>query len=119
VVVGSEHPHHPGVLQDVVEVEDVCDVFVAVGWEEPLLAVVAVLSLHPNQPGVSQVDVDEVVVVLELVVLPEVVVVSSKHPHHPGVEQVEVRVLVRVEVEVAVVLLSLLFPVTSFQRTQS
>jgi len=45
--------------------------------------VVVVSSLHPNQPGVLQVDVD-VVVVLVLVVV-EVVVVSSKHPHHPGV----------------------------------
>jgi hypothetical protein len=50
-----------------------------------LEVVVFVSSLHPNQPGVLQVDVDVVVVVLVLVVVPEVVVVSSKHPHHPGV----------------------------------
>ena len=60
------------------------------------------LSLQPNQPGVLQVDVDEVVVVLTVVVaLP--VVDSSRQPHQPGVLHVSVRVRVlrvRVEVEV-------------------
>ena len=76
--------------------------------------VVVALSLHPNQPGVSQVEVD-VVVVVSLVVVPVVVVVSSRQPHHPGVLQVSVRVRVFVVVEdrevvvVSVPLLSYIF----------
>jgi hypothetical protein len=66
--------------------------------------VVVVGSLHPNQPGVLQVVVvdvldedDEVVEV--------VVVVSSRQPHHPGVLHVVVRVLVELgELEVDVLL---------------
>jgi hypothetical protein len=68
---------------------------------------VDVLSLQPNQPGVSHVLVlvlDTKVDVLDI----SVVVVSSRHPHHPGVLHVSVLVLedvvlVAVEVVVAVV----------------
>jgi hypothetical protein len=81
---------------------------------------VVVSSLQPNQPGVLHVvEDDEVVVVEELVMVPLVVVVSSRQPHHPGVWQVVVRVLVLVELEDTVVLLSLLFPSNSFQSGQS
>lgn len=65
------------------------------------------LSLQPNQPGVSQLDVlvaGVVVIgaVLEVVVV--VVVDSSLHPNHPGVSQVLVDVVVVVDdVVVAVV----------------
>ena len=58
-----------------------------------------VLSLHPNQPGVLQVDVD----VDSEVVVTSVVVVLSLQPHHPGVSQVAVRVRVLEVVELVVV----------------
>jgi len=101
VVVGSLHPpKKPGDLQEVVEV---CsdDVFVAVGTNDALLLVVVVVisSLQPNQPGVLQLDVDDVVVVTSLVVVAPLVVLSSRQPHHPGVLQVSVRVRVFVEIE--------------------
>lgn len=94
---GSQQPQNlPGVSQvlvDVAVVAVVVDVVVTTG------AVVVVLSLHQNQPGVSQVEVDDVDVdVDDDVVAVAVPVVSSRHPHHPGVLQVEVRVRVRVEV---------------------
>ena len=54
--------------------------------------VVVVGSLHPNQPGVLQVDVDDELVDVAVSVV--VVVVSSRHPHHPGVLHVSVRVRV-------------------------
>lgn len=60
--------------------------------------VVVVGSLHPNQPGVSHVEVELVTDMLVADVL-VVVVVLSRHPHHPGVLQVEVRVLVVVLVD--------------------
>lgn len=60
--------------------------------------VVVVGSLQPNQPGVLQVvvvEMDVLVLVLELVLIVFVDVLdSSRHPHHPGVLQVVVRVLV-------------------------
>ena len=72
-----------------------------------VLEVVVVGSLHPNQPGVSQVVVIVVVVIVvngsfddvpvEVVVV--VVVYSSKQPHHPGVLQVLVLEVVVVLVE--------------------
>lgn len=57
--------------------------------------VVVMSSLQPNQPGVLQVVVDGMLVV---VLCLEVVVVgsSSRHPHQPGVLQVSVRVLLNV-----------------------
>lgn len=103
----SQQPHHlPGVSQVVVGVADVVVVVVVVVMAdvEVIVLVVVVLSLHPNQPGVLQVDVeDELDVVVG--VTPEVVL--SRQPHHPGVLQVDVRVRVRVVVvEVAVVVVS-------------
>jgi hypothetical protein len=76
-------------------------VSVADGEGIAVATVVVVGSLHPNQPGVLQVVVvelvDEVVVIF--------VVVSSRQPHHPGVLHVVVRVLVEVdELEVDVLL---------------
>jgi hypothetical protein len=64
------------------------EVWVAVGTlllDEEVVLVGS--SLQPNHPGVLQVDVEDVVVVvvLLLVCVPELVVLSSKHPHHPGV----------------------------------
>jgi hypothetical protein len=117
VGVGSRHPPKNPLLWHVVEL--VGDVIVAVGFDVLLFVVVVVTSsLHPNQPGVLQVEVEVVVMLLLVDVLPEVVVVSSKHPHHPGVWQVEVRVCDRV-VEVGTVVAVLLFPVTSFHSGQS
>lgn len=66
-----------------------------------LVVVVVVLSLQPNQPGVLQVLV-VVVEVLVLVVVGPLVVVS-KHPHHPGVSHVAVRVRVLVVDDVVLV----------------
>jgi hypothetical protein len=105
-------PNHPGYLHDEVAADEVGeeDVVVTEGAGAGLATVVVIvevssegsLSLQPNQPGVLQVDVDEVKVVLTVVVaLP--VVDSSRQPHQPGVLQVSVRVRVlrvRVEVEV-------------------
>jgi hypothetical protein len=82
------------------------------------LVVVVVSSLQPNHPGVLQVEVVVVVVVL-VEVTGFVVVVSSKHPHQPGVWHVDVRVLVFVEEDVVEVEDSVLLPVTSFQSGQS
>jgi hypothetical protein len=61
-----------------------------------VVVVVVVLSLHPNHPGVSHVDVE---LELLVVVASPVVVVSSKHPHHPGVLHVSVLVLVELLVD--------------------
>lgn len=88
VVAGtsSRHlPNQPLLVQVVVvgsaELEEVVEVVVA-----------EVLSLQPNQPGVSQVLV--LVEALDVVVMIDcvVVVLSSRQPHHPGVLQVSVRV---------------------------
>ena len=57
------------------------------------MVVGVVSSLQPNHPGVRQVVVDEVEVVV--VVVAVVVAVSSKQPHQPGVLQVAVRVFER------------------------
>ena len=117
VVLGSLQPPKKPLDWHVVVDELIGDVTVAVGLAELLWLVVVVSSLHPNQPGVLQVDV-VVVVVLLLVVVPDVMVVSSRHPHQPGVLQVSVRVLVLLAL-VEVVVALLLFPVTSFQSGQS
>lgn len=78
-----------------------------------------VLSLHPNQPGVLQVDVDVVSVYVEVVV--PVAVVWSLQPHQPGVSQVavRVRVLLVVELVVVVVVPSVLLLSNIFQYAQS
>lgn len=96
-----------------VEVDEV-DVMVAPGVALGLvivieLGVVVVSSLHPNQPGVLQVDVDEELVV---VVTGADVVVSSRQPHHPGVLQVSVRVR-EVDVELLVVVVVVSVPLLS------
>jgi len=113
VAVLSLHPSHPGVLhEDVVPllvlagevVKDgglvmvgVCRVLVE-DEDEELLVVVVVLSLHPNQPGVLQVDVVVVEVLVET--FDVVVAGSSRQPHQPGVWQVSVLVRVTREVDV-------------------
>lgn len=89
VVAGTSSRHLPNqpllvhvVVVGSAELEEVVEVVVA-----------EVLSLQPNQPGVSQVlvlvETLDVVVVIDCVV---VVVLSSRQPHHPGVLQVSVRV---------------------------
>jgi hypothetical protein len=110
VFASSQQPQNlPGVSQ--VEDEDVLIVDVV---DVVVISGSVVLSLHPNQPGVSQVDVD-VVEVVEVVVIVAVAVVLSKQPHQPGVSHVVVRVRVRVvvvavdAVVVSVPLLSYIF----------
>lgn len=129
----SLHQNHPGVSQELVAAGLVAEVETgAVGGglvvvvidgagvafaadeleeeeEEVVVDVVVVVgSLHPNQPGVSHVEV--VVVLVDVVVVSSlvVVVVSSRQPHHPGVSQVDVRVVEVVELveEVVVVVVS-------------
>ena len=73
--------------------------------------VVVVSSLQPNQPGVSQVVVDDVEVLV--VVVGAEVVDSSRHPHHPGVLQVSVRVRVVVDVAVLALLVFVSVPLSS------
>jgi len=84
-----------------------------------VVVMVVVGSLHPNHPGVLQVDVlvvDDSVVV-EVVMVE--VVVSSRHPHQPGVLHVDVIVDVEVDVEVEVVVVSELLPSKNFHSWQS
>lgn len=94
-------------------------VVVLVVLEDDVVVVVGVvLSLQPNQPGVLQVEVDVLVVVVVVVV--PVVVVSSKQPHQPGVLQVSVLVLVLVlDVELEVVVVSVPLLSYIFQLAQS
>lgn len=144
VIVGSLHtkPNHPGSWQ-LVEVAaglvgicvgagvavgmvvvgslhpnqpGVSHVDVVVVDNEDVAALVVVGSLHPNQPGVLHVEVE--VAVVEVVVVVEVV--SSRQPHQPGVWQVAVRVNVG-EVVVAVVVVVISEPLLrkNFQSTQS
>lgn len=115
----KQSPNHPGYLHDVVVGREVV-VNVAVGTGRAMCDVVfsSSPSLHPNQPGVLQVDVDDVVVVDVFFVA--VVVGSSRQPHQPGVLQVSVLVLVLgLVVEVGlldlVVLLSVPFDSKYFQ----
>ena len=102
----SRHPpNQPGYMHDEVDV-GVNDVLVTVGAGAGVVVIVMVVeevvsSLQPNQPGVLQVDVDDVVVIV--ILLCDLVVDSSRHPHHPGVLHVSVRVrLDLVDVDVAV-----------------
>ena len=117
------HPNQPGWLQlvecdglAVAVAEAMVDEGAAVA---PLVVEVVVGSLHPNQPGVLQVEV-VAVDVLVLILVFEVVVVSSRQPHQPGVLHVVVRVLVLV-LEVVVELVVLSEPLLSkyFHRKQS
>ena len=98
VVVGSlQPPNQPRLLHDVLllEVGVVVTVREGAGVAEDVVdvSVVVVGSLHPNHPGVLQVDVEVLVVVVDVV---DVVVVVSRQPHQPGVSQVVVRVFVDV-----------------------
>lgn len=106
----SQQPQNlPGVSQVVVGVAVVVDVVVVRCGVVVVVTVLVVLSLHPNHPGVLQVDVEDVDVVVVVVEIP--VVVVSRQPHQPGVLQVDVRVRVRVvvvDVEVVVVSVPLL-----------
>lgn len=101
------------VLVEVDEVVVMVGPGVAVGLELgtviELGGVVVSSSLHPNQPGVLQVEVDEELVV---VVTGAEVVVSSKQPHHPGVLQVSVRVR-DVDVELLILLVVVSVPLLS------
>jgi hypothetical protein len=78
-----------------------------------------VVSLHPNQPGVLQVEVVVVVVVVVVKVVDVVEVVSSRQPHQPGVLQVSVLVRVMVDVEVFEVVVSVPLLSYIFQLAQS
>jgi len=115
VAVLSLHPSHPGVLH-----EEVLPLLVLVGEavkeggfvmvgvcrvvvedeDEELLVVVVVLSLHPNHPGVLQVDVVVGAEVLVVETFDVAVAGSSRQPHQPGVWQVSVLVLVTRDVDV-------------------
>lgn len=117
MLLGSLHPNQPGELHDVEML--VGEVTVGVRGAVLLVTEVVISSLHPNHPGVLHEEVDVVVVVVVLGVIPEVVVVSSsRHPHHPGVLQVDVRVCILVVVVFDVVV-RVLLPVTSFHNGQS
>lgn len=117
---GSRQPNQPGLRHEVV----VVNVGAGVGVGPVVVAsVVVVGSLHPNHPGVLQVEV-EVVEVSEVVVdIIDVVVVSSRQPHHPGVWHVEVLDLVGdVVVDVVIVVVppgSVPLLSKNFQRAQS
>ena len=117
-VEGSLHPNQPGSKQLVAVLVDGDAELVGAGAtagvvvvedaeDDVVVVVVVMISLHPNHPGVLQVDVDEVedeVVLLLVLVVAPLVVLSSRQPHHPGVLQVSVRVLV-LEVVVELTLL--------------
>lgn len=104
-------PNQPGYMHEDVDVGGEDEVVVAVGagagvvvCEDFVVVVGSPLSsLQPNQPGVLQVDVEDVDVCLDVdVCVP--VVVSSRQPHQPGVLHVSVlvRVLVLLDLEVDV-----------------
>lgn len=59
------------------------------GWEADAVGELVSTSLHPHQPGVSQVVVGDADVVCSVVVVTSVVVLSLQ-PNHPGVSQVVV-----------------------------
>ena len=106
VVLSLQQPKKPGCRHEYELVVDVICADVAGGVSDgagtAVPTVVVVGSMQPNQPGVLQVVVVEV---LDEEVVEVVVVVSSRQPHHPGVLHVVVRVLVEVdELEVDVLL---------------
>ena len=93
---------------------------VMVGVGAALALEVVVGSLHPNQPGVLQLVVVEVaLVVVAEVEVAVVVVESSRQPHHPGVLQVDVRVRVREVLDVREVVVSEPLLSKNFQLKQS
>jgi hypothetical protein len=92
--------------------------------EGEVMVVVRVMvlgSLQPNQPGVLQVVVVSVLVIVVVEVVDAVVVDSSRQPHQPGVLQVSVRVceVVLEETVVLLVVVSLLLLSKNFQLKQS
>jgi hypothetical protein len=98
--VGSKQPpNQPGYSQleafdeEVVECAEVV-VMEGAGAGEGVAALVvdSSPSKHPNHPGVLQVEVDDLLVVV-VVVVSVLEVDSSRQPHHPGVLQVSVLVL--------------------------
>jgi hypothetical protein len=92
--------------------------------EGEVMVVVRVMvlgSLQPNQPGVLQVVVVSVLVIVVVEVVDVVVVDSSRQPHQPGVLQVSVRVneVVLEETVVLLVVVSLLLLSKNVQLKQS
>ena len=108
VVLSLQPPKKPGCLHEYERVVDVMGADVAEGVADgagtTVATVVVVGSLHPNQPGVLQVVVVEVLDEDEDVEV--VVVVWSRQPHQPGVLHVLVRVLVELDELVVDVLVS-------------
>lgn len=100
----------------------VAHVVVVASIEEVVdVVVVAVLSLHPNQPGVWHVVVLVVALdELDVVVGGTVDVVSSRQPHQPGVLHVSVLVLVGVALVADDVVVGWVFvPFSNFHKKQS
>jgi hypothetical protein len=92
--------------------------------EGEVMVVVRVMvlgSLQPNQPGVLQVVVVSVLVIVFVEVVDVVVVDSSRQPHQPGVLQVSVRVceVVLEETVDLLVVVSLLLLSKNVQLKQS
>lgn len=85
-----------------------------------VVSVIVLGSLQPNQPGVLQVVVVSVLVIVVVGVC-DVVVDSSRQPHQPGVLQVSVRVceVVLEETVVLLVVVSLLLLSKNVQLKQS
>jgi len=110
VISESLQPHQPGKVQELVaEIVAVLSV----------VAVVVDGSLHPNQPGVSHVEV-EVIGMLVVIDGRPVVDGGSRQPHQPGVLHVSVLVCVKDVVDALelVVVLELLLS-KYFQSKQS
>jgi hypothetical protein len=86
-----------------------------------VVRVIVLGSLQPNQPGVLQVVVVRVLVIVVVEVVDVVVVDSSRQPHQPGVLQVSVRVceVVLEETVVLLVVVSLLLLSKNVQLKQS
>ena len=93
----------------------------AAGEVMVVVRVMVLGSLQPNQPGVLQVVVVSVLVIVVVAVVDAVVVDSSRQPHQPGVLQVSVRVceVVLEEIVVLLVVVSLLLLSKNFQLKQS
>jgi len=120
--LGSLHPHHPGCSQTVevgLAEDGACvaeagmDVVGGVIVSSAVVVVIVTLTsdLQPNQPGLMQLVVVYVVVIIGVV---EVVVDdSSRHPHHPGVLHVDVLVYVVELVVVDLVLVVVSLPLLS------
>jgi hypothetical protein len=86
-----------------------------------VVRVIVLGSLQPNQPGVLQVVVVSVLVIVVVEICDVVVVDSSRQPHQPGVLQVSVRVceVVLEETVDLLVVVSLLLLSKNVQLKQS